>query len=51
MSHGWTQTGLTDTPLEPVEFWVPSKDANRARLLLRELDSKMPAAADFDGYS
>lgn len=49
MSHGWTQTRLTDTPLEPVEFWVRSEDANRARSVLRELETEVPRADDFDG--
>ena len=48
MSHGWTETHLTETPLEPVEFWVRSADANRARSLLRELDAEMPGGADFN---
>lgn len=48
MSHGWTETHLTDTPLEPVEFWVRSADADRARLLLRELDAEMPGPGAFN---
>lgn len=48
MSHGWTETHLTETPLEPVEFWVRAADANRARLLLRELDAEMPGAVDLN---
>ena len=47
MSHGWTQTRLTETPLEPVEFWVRSTDASRARLVLQELDVEVPRAGDF----
>ena len=48
MSHGWIQTCLTDTPLELVEFWVRSEDADRARTLLCELEAKVPGAADFE---
>jgi hypothetical protein len=48
MSHGLTETPLTDTPVEPVEFWVRSADADRARLLLRELDAKMPGPGAFN---
>ena len=48
LSHGWTETHLTGTRLEPVEFWVRSADANRARLLLRELDAKMPGPGHFN---
>jgi len=48
MSHGWTETHLTDTPLESVEFWVQSADADRARLLLRELDAEMPGPGAFN---
>ena len=48
MSHGWTETHLTDTPLEPVELWVRAADANRARLLLRELDVEMPGPGEFN---
>ena len=48
MSHGWTETHLTDTPLEPVEFWVRSADADCARLLLRELDAEMPEPGAFN---
>jgi hypothetical protein len=48
MSRGWTETHLTDTPLEPVEFWVRSSDANRARSLVRQLDPDMPEPRDFN---
>jgi hypothetical protein len=48
MSHGWTETHLTETPRETVEFWVLSADANRARLLLRELAAEMPGPGDFN---
>ena len=38
MAQGWNQSGLTDTPVEPVELWVRAEDADRARAALRELD-------------
>jgi hypothetical protein len=49
MGHGWAQTGFTETPLEPVEFWVRSEDAQRAQSLLRDLDAEIPGATDSSG--
>jgi hypothetical protein len=47
MAHGWTDSHWTDSVMEPVEFWVRSEDAERALLILRDLDTQ-PLGGDAD---
>jgi hypothetical protein len=42
MAHGWTESHWTESVMEPVEFWVRSEDAERALLLLRDVDAQPP---------
>jgi hypothetical protein len=44
--EGWTPSGWLDTVLGPAELWVRSEDAERARSLLRALDSPRIGSAD-----
>jgi hypothetical protein len=46
MTHGWNDERLTDTPLAPVEFWVRSEDADRARAALKELEAQSSSSGD-----